>query len=283
MITTAGKLQIKNYLAQFSPSIAQSIAFGIGSRAETITDVSLQCEVVRNSINLTSYDFVGDRLVFRATLPADFIGTIYEVGLYSLSEDPTAGNYGSRNITTFDSATESWVDPADGVTPPTYTTTARVGADSLNHTPAASATMTDSLRGLTLDFSGNSAADVFLIAFSNANTNTSSVVVRFLTDASNYYSTTISSPVAGYTISEIQKGSFVVTGTPDWSNITEIQVATTSKSSGASNVSYDAIRVEDRDSINPDYVLVAREVLTTPITSIDGQAQDLEFSLAVTI
>lgn len=284
MITTSGRDLIKRYLAGYVPSIAQSIAFGIGGIAENMSQTSLQLEVARNTINLTSYDFANDKLVWKASIPDDYVGQIYEVGIYSLPANTEAGNYGSRIVTTFDSATETWVDPADGVTPAVFdTANMRVGVDALLQTPAAGATATYTLRDLQLDFSGNSASDTFIFAFYCANPNANSVSFKFMTDAANYYTFTITTPAqsAGYKIVEIQKGAAVTTGVPDWENITELQATTTSKAGAAAAVSFDAIRIEDRDSLSLDYVLVARKVLSPPVAAVDGLAQDIEFSMDV--
>lgn len=286
IITSEGKNHIRRYLAQYVPSIAQSIAFGIGSATESLADAALQLEVARSTINLISYDFANNKLIYKASIPDDYVGQIYEVGLYTLDLDPAAGEFGSRNLTTFDSATEDWVDPADGVTLPTFNNTAtRVGADSMLHNPAASATMTDSLRNLTIDLSGNSSSDGLTFAFNVGNANTNSVAFRFMTDASNYYTHTITTQAqsSGYKIVSVDKGSATVTGAPDWANITEIRVITTSKASGASAVNFDAIRVEDKDVGSLDYILIARKVLASPFTKIDGMAQDIEFSLDVSL
>lgn len=286
MITTEGKNHIRRYLAQYTPSIAQSVAFGIGATAESLADTSLALEVVRSPINLITYDFATNKLVYKASIPDDYVGKVYEVGLYSLDVDPAAGGFGSRIITTFDSVTESWVDPTDGTTPAAYTAVAtRVGANSLSLTPLTSATMTETLRSLTLDLSGNSASDSIIVALNVGNANTDSVTIKFMTDAANYYSYTLGTTVstAGYKVASFAKGSAVVTGTPDWGNITEIQVSATSAGTGASDIEMDAIRVEDRDTGNLDYVLVARKVLASPVTKVDGQALDLEFTLDITL
>jgi hypothetical protein len=155
----------------------------------------------------------------------------------------------------------------------------------MSHTPAASATMTDALRNLAFDLSGYSSSDGMTFAFNVGNANTNSVTFRFLTDAANYYSFAITTQAqtSGYKIVEVQKGSATVTGTPNWANITEIQVLTNSKASGASAVDYDAVRIEDKDSQNLDYILVARKVLASAVTKVDGMAQDIEFSIGVTI
>src|SRR5688572_7298790 len=110
MITVDGKVHIKRYLAGFVPAIAQSIAFGLGSAAESVNDTKLQFEVGRTEILLVSYDFVNNKLIFKANVPEDFGGKIYEAALYSTPSNVAAGDSGSRILTTFDSATEDWVD-----------------------------------------------------------------------------------------------------------------------------------------------------------------------------
>jgi hypothetical protein len=106
MITTDGKTHIKRYLAGFVPSIAQSIAFGIGETAENVAHTKLTFEVGRSDIVLTSYDFVNNKILYKAPVSEDFAGKIYEVALYSTPANTAAGEFGSRIITTFDSGTE---------------------------------------------------------------------------------------------------------------------------------------------------------------------------------
>jgi hypothetical protein len=232
-----------------------------------------------------TYDFSTNKLIYRATVPEDYSGKIYEVGLYSTEFDPSPAGGGSKMITTFNSATEAWVDPANGTTAAAFTSAnTRVGTDSLLLDPTASTTVTEARRGLSLDLSGNSAADSFVFGFWVGTAFTSSVVVRFMTDASNYYTFNLT-PVtsAGYKLIDIQKGSAAATGSPNWATITELQISATSGAGGNSSVEFDAIRVEDRDADNLDYVLVARKLLTTPITKVEGQAMDIEFTLDVAV
>lgn len=282
MLTTNGGLHIKRYMAGYVPAIAQSIAFGLGGKAESVSDFKLQFEVGREDITLTSFDFVNNKLIFKAPVPDDFAGTIYEVALYSTPQDIVAADFGSRMITTFDSATEDWADVSTAAVA-TFVTTARIGSDALSHTPAASTTKTDSLGDVTLDLSGYSAADKFVLAYNIGNANTTNIKVLFLTDAANYYTITITSPAAGYNITEVAKGSATVTGVPSWGNITEIRIATTSGAGGASAVYYDGLRIDDVDTTNPDYVMVSRELLATPFVKVDGKTQEIEFSLGVTV
>lgn len=269
-------------MAGYVPTIASSVAFGIGSAAESINETSLNLEVVRAPINLTYYDFVQNKLVYKAAIPEDFAGKIYEAGIYSLPNDPNVGEFSSRLITTFDSDTETWLTANN---PATFTSVnTRAGKNSLNHTPAASATTTSVLSGLTLDLAGYSNTDVFIFAYNLGNANTTSIRFRFLVDASNYYDFLINTGMtAGYKIYSVNKSSASVTGTPNWANISELQVITTSTSGGASDVEFDAVRIQDRDSASLDYILVARKVLSSPVTCVAGQAQDFEFTLDVNV
>jgi len=281
VITTLGKTYIKRYLAGQVASIAQAISFGVGTSAEALGDTRLAFEYGRSDIFLTSYDFTNDKLVFKAELPSDLAGKIYEVGIWSNAVNTNETVYGSKSITTFDSETETWL--TGGGAPVFTTTSTRIGIDSLNHTPSASTTATSNITGLVQDFSGYSSADIFAFSFNVGNANTSNVVVRFLTDASNYYTITLGAQTAGYKTVTATKGSATATGSPNWGSITEIQVLTTSGAGGASSVDYDGIRIEDVDYVNPEYVLVARELLASPFTKVPGQIQELEFQLAVSV
>lgn len=277
MITDEGKLVLKRYLAGEVGSIASSIGFGLGSRSAAGTDTHLQFEFERADVTLTSYDFVNDKVVFKALLPPDFAGTVYEVGLWTMEQNDLAGEYGSKLLVTFDSDSETWTNA-------TWTTSStRVGTDSLSHTPGVSATVTSTLSEVFIDLLGNSGADKFLLAYNNGNANCSSITIRFKTDSSNYYSFTISDPPTGYQIAEILKSAAATNGSPDWENITSVDVITTSKATGSSSVNYDGLRIEDMDTINPDYVLVSRQILGTPYTKVDGRAEEIEIYLAVTV
>lgn len=255
----------------------------MGETAETNTDTALRFEVGREDIVLVSYDFVNDKLIFKAPVSEDFSGKIYEVALFSAPSNDAAGEFGSKIITTFDSATEEWVDASSGVDGTFNTTNARIGADALRHTPGASGNKTDSLPEISMDLSGYSAADKFVLALNVGNANTSSVSVNFMTDTSNYYLVTFAGTSSGYKILEATKGSAVATGSPDWGNITEIRVKTNSGAGGASQVDFDGLRIEDVDTVNSDYIMVSRELLSAPYIKQEGMTQEIEFTLNVSI
>lgn len=278
MITASGRTFFKRYLANQGTALAGALAIGVGSASENLNDQSLQFEYARVTIELTAYDFSTDRLIFKATLPSDVVGKIYEIGLWTDEVNPGINGSGaSRIITTFDSATETW-------TPGTYdTTTVRIGYDSLKHTPAASATVESINATQNLDLGDYSNSDKFLLAYNCDNANAATVAIRFYTDSSNYYTFSTTSPIAGYHVDSFNKGTATITGTPDWASITQIGVITTAKVGGAASVEFDGIRIEDVDTISPTYGLIARKVLSSPVVVDGGIQMDIEYALAVSI
>lgn len=259
------------------PAIGQAISFGVANNTEAIGDTALGFEISRSAVILTGYDFVNDKLIFKAPIPDEISGIIYEVALWSQVADTNAGVYGSRLLTSFDSDTEEWV----GGTFQAVNT--RIGVDSLRHAPALSTSMTSTYSDIFLDLSGNSGIDNFMVAYNIGNAFTANIKIRFKTDAANYYELTITAPSVGYKVTSIAKNLATVTGVPSWENITQIEVITTSTSGGSAQVDLDGVRIEDTDTINTDYVMVSRELLTTPYEKTLGKVQDIEYSLVVTV
>lgn len=277
MITANGRVFIKRYLAGQSGSLVGAVSVGIGSKAPALNDDRLEFEFARVPVTVTDYDFANDRLVFKATLPEEVDGIIHEVGIWTSEVSPSLGSQQSMILTSFDSEDEDWdIETFD-------TANTRIGVDSLKHTPAASATSSSVLTGVTFDLFEYSSADSFVMAYFVANANAALLTVRLRTDASNYYQFTVSNPATGYRFARWDKGNAVVVGTPDWADINEIEIATTAKSTGSASVQYDGLRVEDIDSIDSEYGLVARAVLETPIVKQEGRVRDIEYALPVNI
>lgn len=276
MITNRGKLFFKNFLASQTGQMVGAASFGIGSTAAAATDERLQFEFARQAVDVVAYDSVNNRLVFKGTIPQEVGGTIYEVGLWTSEANVMAVSDQPRIITTFDSETEEWTNE-------TTSLTARIGVDSLRHTPPASTSAGSTLAGLTLDFNDNPSTDSFILAYNVGNSNTAAIRVRFYTNSTNYYDMNISNPTAGYKFSSVTKGSLTATGSPDWADITSIDVTTVSNSGGASDVLFDGLRIEDNDTTNLDYGLVARFIPAVPVVKPVGQVLDFEYTLAVTV
>jgi len=283
LITLNGKTHIKRYLAQIVPSIGRSIAFGVGGAAESVSDTKLGFEVGRSQVRIVSYDFTTDKVIFKAEVDSLFGGTIYEVALFSSNAADNNGQFGSKIITTFDQARDSWVDASTSVAASWVSTNTRIGSESLSQTPSASTTKTDLAAGMFLNLSGYSGSDKFVFAYFVGNSNTSNIKFRFGTDAANYYEFALGAQTAGYKIIEVAKSAATVTGTPSWGEITEMRVSTTSSGVGASAVNFDGVRIEDVDSSSQDAIMVSRELLSTPFVKVEGRVQEIEFSLDVSV
>lgn len=262
-------------MANQAGTVVGAISVGIGDAAATLNDDRLQFEFARVPVSVVAYDPGTDHIIFKGTIDENISGKIYEIGIWTAEDNPAAGNQASRIITSFDSESEEW----DNET--METTIARIGPDALKHTPALSTTASSVMSGLTLDFIDNSSLDEFVLAYNVDNNNTASIEIRFRTDADNYYKFTITNPTTGYKFATFPKGTAGVVGTPRWDDIGDIEVRTTSKSSGSSSVVYDGIRIEDVDTIAPTYGLIARYVPTLPTIKQEGKVQDIEFSLVV--
>jgi hypothetical protein len=265
MITTQGKSIIFRYLAGNLPRIAESIAVGIGSSAESVNDTALDFEAERVAVTLVSADIVNDKIIFKGSIPQEYVGKIYEVGLWYGTPPQTAG--GSTVIVSFDSSTEEWT------TPTWNTTLARIGTDALEIAGGSSSTLAD----IALDLSVFSDADFMSLAY-NADAAIGNIVLRFSTDDTNYYEYSFAA-IIGYEIKSVTKASFTATGTPDWADITSITVSAT----GTGNAVFDGIRAEDADTISTDYALVARSVLVSPKTKTSDTEMDIEYALEITI
>ena len=70
-----------------------------------------------------------------------------------------------------------------------------------------------------------------------------------------------------------------IVGSPDLSNITKIGVQVTAGAGGNTVVYFDGLRINDEDTFDPQYGLIARSVLTTPLQKPSGRPVDVEYKL----
>jgi hypothetical protein len=103
-----------------------------------------------------------------------------------------------------------------------------------------------------------------------------------MTDESNFFCFTFA-PTAGYRFMNAPISAATITGVPDWGSINMLELSVTAASTGAATVDFDGLRIEDLDTPNPEYVMVSRELLTTPFVKQAGRIQAIEFALDVAI
>lgn len=274
LITNEGKNAILAFMAGYTGNFAADICFGAGETAAAAANTDLELQWARTPIVSISPDYINTMIVYKARLDAGIAGKIYEAGLRS--QQSNQSDYNSRTLIDF-SSTAAWSIATFNAT------NSRVGPDSLRLSPAASATSTATLADTFMDLSGYSVNDSFRLGYQPNDAFTASIFVRLYTDASNYFTFTVSAPTSGYKIATFTKSNAVATGSPDWGNITSVAASVTSTAGGAAQVDFDTFQVVDLDDNSEHDALISRAVLGTPVTKTAGLPLDIEYTLDVTL
>jgi len=254
--TQGGRAVIRSFV---DSSIITHMAVGIGNTAFSVADTRLECEVIRVPIVTITPDYVGGTVIYKATIPAEVAIDAYEIGLVN-NATPTMSLLSDFTETTIWSAGTN------------VATNARVGGSTLFLNPALSTTTT---AAASFSTAWPDTDEVVVSYF--VGTNVASAIIRFKTDASNFYSYSL--PVtAGYRITRIPRATFIATGTP--SDISSVEVTATATAGGAGSVYYDSIIVNDLVDREPE--LQVRRVLAANITKTAGVARDIEYIATVT-
>jgi hypothetical protein len=124
------------------------------------------------------------------------------------------------------------------------------------------------------------------IAYYQSDLNLDYIFVRAYSSDDSYYeirfpgSTSIGTKINSLTLSSLYDSGFGV-GTPDNSAIVKFTVGAKAKSTGATTVLMDGLRINDEDSFKPDFGLISRSVLSSPITKALGRQMDIEYRLGI--
>lgn len=281
LITDRGRGLILRYLAGNIGTFAGAIAVGSHTTPPAVTDTRLGFEFARGAITLGAANVPARQVVFKATIPMETSGVIYEMGLYPFIRQTDTEYFGQVYLG-FDTNLEELT--GGGVNTVNY----RIGTDSYEATAAASTATATTSTTITAgqargNFGGHGPSDVFSLAYFLNDANTASIRVRLYVDNLNYFEYTISpGAITGYRVTDWEKGAFVATGTPSWENITYADFTITAGTGGATTVQLDGLRVTDTD-VYPDYGLVSRAVFATPIIKRPGEQMDVEYALEVVI
>lgn len=271
LLTTEGKFAILRFLAEQGGTLAGAICVGVGTTAAAVTDRLLEFEVARGDVTVVSPDYPNTAIVYKADLPTDLRIDIREIGMWTARGDVEQAGL----VVSFDQDTEAW---SAGTW---ETTTRRIGPNGLSVAAAASTATTATLSNLFWNIDSMSPSDTFALSYNVANAFTSSIQVRFMTDASNYYSYTINAPAAGYKVSRFSKSQLIKTGSP--TDITQISIINTATAGGTSTVILDGLRTDDGDFNDPGSLLMSRAILGTPIDKPAGVPFEIEYTLDVTL
>jgi len=290
MITKFGKRFITSYLASGLNFNQKDIAIGIGSQAPTLNDSDMQFEFYRSGVFLGSTDIQTNTatgvttysVVYKTTLPTDVEGIISEIGIF-----PTAflqnTDYSSKYISSFEDNT-AWKDSFGEQPPSVSTPTPRIGSSYFSITAASNQSKSYSLDTI-FDLAGYGVDDSITFAFYQTDLNLDYVYVRFYSSPTNYKeirfagASSIGNKILSSKLSSVFNSAFSSSGATDFSKITTIEVGAKAKSSGATNVLLDGLRLNDEDRYNSQYGLISRSVLSTPLVKTLGVEMDIEYKI----
>jgi hypothetical protein len=295
VITTQGKLVIARFLASMVDSYAGAIAVGVSNSPATASDSRLTYEVARTPIIIRNVSGPSSEDIFqvsyKGTLPSIMEGYISESAIISQVFNSASGVYGDRLLSKFLSG-DGWGLVSSSGMAMTYealgyggtANSIRVGGEGMRlYSTATGSTIHIDNTNVFGDFSGYSAGDRFGIVYSVASPSTSATLeIRLYSDASNYFTASSSlSNESGssstYNYLEIEKGAFSKVGNPTWSDIIKIGLIISTPSQA--NVILDAISLFDSDYINPNYAMISKSVLSTPVLKTAGKSMDVEYFL----
>lgn len=290
LITTYGKRFITSFLAGINTYNAKDLAFGIDDTEASPSNTRLGFEFYKTPVTLGSIDIDTTAptyiAIFKATIPQDIAGVIKEIGLYPGSRT-SINNYDSKFISDFNDRIEWYSDAYN----PVYSTSVspRVGINLLEFKfdPLDTTETTREFKYNIgqFDLSGYSSKDKLTLAYNRASSNLASIKIKFYTSSGNYYYGTIT-PTSGTgdKIASIDMSDVFANteGSPNASVISMIGIELTRTSAASDAVTYmDGLRINDEDTFDPNFGLISRSVLDTPITKTIGRSVDVEYKLSL--
>lgn len=297
MITKFGKRFIANLLAGNVSFSNRDLAFGIGSTAATENNTRLEFEFYRMPVSFGSIEIEKPDpaveayryyIVYKGILPQDVAGEIKEIALYP-GNRTSINNYDSRFIADFEDHT-SWFDSGgfnptpydDVVSPPS----AKIGSRMLPVTSSSNSSKEFKAGVNSFDISGYSVNDTLTLAYYKNDNNLSSIKIRFYSSATDYYEATlVSSPASGtgHRISSVSLSTMLNNpiNNPVANDISQISIIVTATSGGSSTVYFDGLRINDEDTFDPTFGMIARSVLSTTLNKVAGRPTDIEYKLEI--
>jgi len=283
VITKYGKRFLTSFLAGRDSFSSKSMAFGIDSTAALDTNTRLGFEFYRTPVLFGSTDIqtLNDAttysIVYKATIPQDVAGYITEVGLYPEYKE-SLSSYDSKFIADFDNQLD-WTNA-----PSITTTSARVGQYLLNMSSNGTSAKEYKTNVQAIDLSGYSVNDTLKLAYVKNDANLQNIIIKFYSSSVDYYSVTVTpASGTGYKISsDITLNNLFSNASTlnvDPSNINQIAVTITPVSGQSTSVGLDGLRINDEDTFDPNFGLISRSVLTTPLVKLAGRQVDVEYRL----
>ena len=280
MITKFGKRFLTNFIAGNASFSNKEIAIGIANNTEyTLLDTNsrLGFEFYRVPARVGGVDIDASvtptkyTVIYSATIPTNVAGKINEVGLYP-GERSSKNYFDSKFITDFELPFE-WT-PVPDIDQSNF----RVGDSSLIFKSNGASEQEYKLPLGKYDLSGYGSLDTICFSYKVNNALLSQIKVRFYSSETSYYQVVFNSHSVGYNIKEKNISDLTSVNSPDINNITHLGIVIV-PTTGEASVSVDGLRINDEDTFDPTYGLIARSILPAEITKVLGRESQIEFKL----
>lgn len=280
MITKFGKRFLSNFVAGNSSLDSKEMALGIATNAEyalSDTNSRLGFEFYRVPIRQggidvdTSVSPVKYTVIYSATIPTNIAGKINEIGIYP-GQSYSRNLYDSKFISNFELpykwSPEPALDQAD------Y----RVGDSSLIFTSNAAAAREYTYLLDSMDVSGYNPSDTLSFSYKVNDANLSSLKVRLYSSDTDYLQFTFTGHAVGYNVKSLLMSAGVSTGTFNAQSVIKLGIVVT-PTSAQTSVSMDGLRINDEDTFDPEYGLIARSLLDSTMIKVIGREAAIEFKI----
>lgn len=280
MITKFGKRFLANFVAGNSSFSSKEMALGIATSTEYAladTNSRLGFEFYRVPIRQGGIDIdttvspVKYTVVYSATIPTNIAGKINEIGIYS-GQSYSKNLYDSKFISNFE-LPYKW-SPEPALDQSDY----RVGDSSLLFTSDAAVAREYTYDLGDMDVSGYNPSDTLSFSYKVNDANLSSLKVRLYSSDDNYLEFTFTGHSVGYNIKNLNMSAGVSTGTFNPQSVVKLGVVVT-PTSAQTSVSMDGLRINDEDTFDPEYGLIARSMLDSTLVKVIGREAAIEFKL----
>lgn len=287
IVTRFGKRFLTNFIAGNANFAKKDIALGIGSTAATALDTRLDFEFYKVPVSFGSIDIQYDTntsdytytVIYSAKIPQDIAAVIKEVGLYPHSSN-SYKNYDDKFLTNFDDQMQ-WQD-SQLVNPTLSTLYSRIGNTTVQMSTTGNTSKEYTYDCPVLDISGYSVNDSIALAFYQADNYLSKIRIKFYSSSSAYYYVDLTpTSTLGYDIkSSLLSNLFSnKVGSPDLTLINKIGIEIFPETGQNTTVNFDALRINDEDSYDPNYGIISRSVLSSSLSKVIGRPVDIEYRL----
>ncbi len=290
VITKFGKRYLTNLLAGKVETANRDMAFGIGSTAATADDTRLEFEFYRVPVGIYSTDIQTDTdgttyaVVYKATIPQDVSGVISEVGIYP-STRTSSNNYDSKFLSEFADSLD-W-EEAEGGNPASLYDNAKIGDSTLEMYSGTGSSKEYISSIIPIDLSGYSKLDSLSFVYYQNDLNLSNIKIRFYSDTDKYYQIQIEgSDSIGYKVADdiyLEQFFASAVNAPDITSINRIGIVITPTTGQQTSIGADGLRINDEDTFDPNFGIISRSILSSPLYKTTGRTVDVEYRLELNL